>query len=320
MTRNCCTTIHLHLCRRSLACVRMPTDKALVASGSRESARRCIGARARYASQTVSSSSSSNTNGRSSSNNFTSDIQASGIARSLDCRISRLLVEEMGSPAMESQASVPKGTLQWTSAREEPDHAQSQLSQWARYRQHRQATHEHAAEVHSLPASSCAMVKKSSSITNDNSQGMMDEGGGVKNSDKLQQLLTLVGPTSKEASAREATAESANLDPGTMHDSAPSRRVLNHQGQADAQVGGQSSHSSQDKSISALPHSSGSVWGSLSPPTGRKPSQVVPVHRQQLLQAGIIGVPNSGKSTLTNALVGSKVSCFSSARVNYLPI
>ena len=35
--------------------------------------------------------------------------------------------------------------------------------------------------------------------------------------------------------------------------------------------------------------------------------QGVPRSEQRLLQAGIVGVPNSGKSTLTNALVGQKV-------------
>ena len=38
-------------------------------------------------------------------------------------------------------------------------------------------------------------------------------------------------------------------------------------------------------------------------------SEAVPVSDQRLLQAGIVGVPNSGKSTLTNALVGHKVRC-----------
>jgi len=33
----------------------------------------------------------------------------------------------------------------------------------------------------------------------------------------------------------------------------------------------------------------------------------VPVEQQRLLQAGVVGVPNAGKSTLVNALVGTKV-------------
>lgn len=45
---------------------------------------------------------------------------------------------------------------------------------------------------------------------------------------------------------------------------------------------------------------------------GNAEAAAVPKEEQRLLQASIVGVPNSGKSTLINALVGTKVSPFCS--------
>ena len=301
-----------------MACIRVLADETLVAGISKERSGCWKGACVRYSSQAVSSSnssSSSSVNESSSTDSFTSDTQASGIARSLEQRVSRLLVEDTESPALESQPNVPEHTLPLTSASKEPDHSQRQPSQWARYREHRIATHQHAAEVQSLLASSPSVAKSSSSITSDSSQEPVNEGRGVNDSDKLQQLWSLVGSPSKEASAREAAAESAHLDPGPMHnDDAPSQKMFGDQGQIYAQAERQSSPLSEHDSIGALPQPSRSVWGSMGPPDGHRPSQSVPIHKQQLLQAGVIGVPNSGKSTLTNALVGSKVRCFNPAQ------
>ena len=46
----------------------------------------------------------------------------------------------------------------------------------------------------------------------------------------------------------------------------------------------------------------------------KEKEESVPLSEQRLLQAGIVGVPNSGKSTLTNALVGQK------ARTLFAPV
>ena len=52
-------------------------------------------------------------------------------------------------------------------------------------------------------------------------------------------------------------------------------------------------------------HPGGLAWEQMQQQAAS--SQTVPASEQKLLQVAVIGVPNAGKSSMVNALVGSKV-------------
>ena len=160
-------------------------------------------------------------------------------------------------------------------------------AQWARYKEHRAAADQYApqrqTDLHG--ASLDSRLVSDDGVWQEPSDGEEYEG-------KMQQLRKLLdSPLSSVADNMGLQEE--GVDEGTEQDS----RILR---EPDART------AKRQPAPRTMHHTSvGSAL--LKVGSQGRQADVVPVHSQQLLQTGIVGVPNSGKSTLTNALVGQKV-------------
>ena len=262
------------------------------------------------------------------------------MAQSLQRRLKALQMEHTESQVLHQSRSA-KDTKQrgaadhilQPNARSDTQQAQPrQESQWARYKQHRASAERYNALQHvdSLPASSLSSALDSDSevsgvpISND------DDAQTAAEMQKLRALLNapisqfLTRPQLPEDdmsedeesdfamdSAQQHAAPSEQSSMGESDSSAQAKHETPNQAWAGSQAHSPSGDHARQRQVDRgqdIKHDSMGMWGNLPGIVpGTLQSEAVPISKQLLLQAGIIGVPNSGKSTLTNALVGRKV-------------
>lgn len=170
---------------------------------------------------------------------------------------------------------------------------QPKKAQWARYKEHRAAADRYRArrqiDLHD------ASLESSLSSEGDTGQEISDD---EECTGEMQQLRRLFdSPLSLMADNMGVQGEVAIASEVTGQDSHVVREP-DAKGTKAQPIPRTVRHTSEGSMV---------VLGGLE----ARREELVPIHSQQMLQAGIIGVPNSGKSTLTNALVGQKVGCSS---------
>lgn len=280
-----------------------------------------------------------NSSSSSVENSSPSTKQSLSIAQSLERRLMQLQNEHTHSHVQMqgSSASNRRDPLHHAQSGSVDDVAQpaGQASQWSRYQEHRAAARQLSARQ---PPTDDALEDYHVQSTQSGSQTMVREvvDDSEAESRLLEQLMSIldspIGATAaqpaynasredehvyeedgedeyelkvnEEHMPQSSTAEPSS-SPSTPHHSSPQSK---------------DGHFHQQPSTNTFLRMAPEVWGrmgNLAELQGARVSETVPIARQQLLQAGIIGVPNSGKSTLTNALVGRKVSSMSHSSAAY---
>ncbi len=213
------------------------------------------------------------------------------VAQSLEYRLKKLQQEQVDSQLLHRSSHADHDQAHEMVHRDQGRLSQQHMeAQWARYQEHRAAADQYAAQRQA--GSHDATLDNSLSSGSDEWD---DEAGDEEYKGKMQQLRKLLDSPLLSASKHVALEEEvAASNEVTEQDSSTLREPdVPHEKTQPAP------RTTQHPSVGPM-----IMPGALQ---SSRQAEVVPMHSQQLLQTGIIGVPNSGKSTLTNALVGQKV-------------